>query len=259
MRTGTELRERMLLDRCGPQVLKSVPHTAVADLVYPERSVEVKISRTVSLLVLVAALAGSILAIAGHAGAEKMSLGAKTIAPPSPVWLICSYDAAGKPNMMTASWVGIVCSKPPCVAVSLREATYTFGNIKAHEAYTVNIPSEKLAAVSAYAGVVSGRDIDKFTATGLTAVKSDLVDAPYIEECELVLECRLVKTVELGLHTMFIGEIIDVKADEAILGENDSPDPEKHKPFIWSVGGYGFYGLGGHIGGVGELAKKYME
>ena len=218
-----------------------------------------KTSRTVSLLVLVAVLAGSILAIAGPAGAQKKSLGAKTIAPPSPVWLICSYDAEGKPNMMTASWVGIVCSKPPCVAVSLREATYTFGNIKAHEAYTVNIPSEKLGAVSAYAGVVSGRDVDKFAATGLTAVKSDLVDAPYIKECELVLECRLIKTVELGLHTMFIGEIIDVKADEAILGENGSPDPEKHKPFIWSVGGYGFFGLGEHMGSVGELAKKYME
>jgi len=161
--------------------------------------------------------------------------------------------------MMTASWVGVVCSKPPCVAVSLREATYTFGNIKEHGAYTVNIPSEKLAAVAAYTGVVSGRDTDKFADTGLTAVKSDLVDAPYIEECELVIECRLIKTVELGLHTMFIGEIIDVKADKSILGENGSPDPEKHRPFIWSVGGYGFYGLGGHIGNVGDLANKYME
>ena len=191
--------------------------------------------------------------------AEKKSLGAKTIAPPAPAWLICSYDAEGKPNMMTASWVGMACSKPPCVTVSLREATYTFGNIKERGAYTVNIPSVKLAEVTAYAGVVSGRDTDKFADTGLTAVKSDLVDAPYIEECELVIECRLIKTVELGLHTMFIGEIIDVKADEEILGENGSPDPEKHRPFIWSIGEYGFYGLGGRIGGVGELADKYRK
>ncbi len=217
-----------------------------------------KVKRIASLVILTVITASLVLA-AVPAGAEKKSLGARTIAPPSPVWLICSYDSAGNPNMMTASWVGVVCSKPPCVAVSLREATYTFGNIKEHEAYTVNIPSEKLAAVSAYAGIVSGRDTDKFADTGLTAVKSDLVDAPYIEECELVIECRLIKTVELGLHTMFIGEIIDVKADEEILGENGSPDPEMHQPFIWSVGGYGFYGLGEHIGRVGELAKKYME
>ena len=218
-----------------------------------------KVRRFVILTLLVAVTAGFVIFAAGPAGAEKKSLGAKTIAPPAPVWLICSYDAEGKPNMMTASWASIACSRPPCVTVSLREATYTFGNIKEHEAFTVNIPSEKLAAVSAYAGVVSGRDTDKFADTGLTAVKSDLVDAPYIEECELVLECKLIRTVELGLHTMFIGEIIDVKADEKILGENGSPDPEKHQPFIWSVGGYGFYGLGGRIGSVGDLAKEYIE
>ena len=191
--------------------------------------------------------------------AEKKSLGAKTIAPPAPAWLICSYDSAGNPNMMTASWVGMACSKPPCVTVSLRKATYTFGNIMERGAYTVNIPSVKLAEATAYAGVVSGRDTDKFADTGLTAVKSDLVDAPYIKECELVLECRLIKTVELGLHTMFIGEIMDVKADAEILGENGSPDPVKHMPFIWSIGGYGFYGLGARIGGVGELADKYRK
>ena len=216
-------------------------------------------SRFVFVAILLTITAGLVMSTVAPAGAEKKSLGAKTIAPPAPAWLICTYDAEGKPNMMTASWVGMACSKPPCVTISLREATYTFGNIKEHEAYTVNIPSEKLASVAAYAGVVSGRDTDKFADTGLTAVKSDLVDAPYIKECELVIECRLIKTVELGLHTMFIGEIIDVKADEEILGENGSPDPDKHKPFIWSIGGYGFYGIGGRIGGVGELAEEFME
>ena len=218
------------------------------------------IKRTLEALLVITALVTCMsISAAGPAAAEKKSLGAKTIAPPAPAWLICTYDAEGKPNMMTASWVGMACSKPPCVTISLREATYTFGNIKEHEAYTVNIPSAKLAAATAYAGVVSGRDTDKFADTGLTAVRSELVDAPYIEECELVIECRLIKTVELGLHTMFIGEIIDVKANEEILGEGGSPDPEKHQPFIWSIGGYGFYGLGEHLGGVGELADKFRE
>ena len=215
--------------------------------------------RKISILILTVIAVCIVLSAAATAEPQKKSLGARTIAPPSPVWLICSYDSVGKPNMMTASWAGVVCSKPPCVAVSLREATYTFGNIKTREAYTVNIPSETLAEASAYAGVVSGRDTDKFADTGLTAVGSDLVDAPYIEECGLVLECKLIRTVELGLHTMFIGEIVDVKADESILDENGSPDPEKHRPFIFSVGGFGFYALGGHIGSVGDLARKYTE
>jgi flavin reductase (DIM6/NTAB) family NADH-FMN oxidoreductase RutF len=218
-----------------------------------------KTTRILSLLTLALIAVCLVLFLSGPAAAEKKSLGAKTIAPPAPAWLICSYDAEGKPNMMTASWVGMACSKPPCVTISLREATYTFGNIKEHGAYTVNIPSEKLAAATAYAGVVSGRDTDKFADTGLTAVKSELVDAPYIKECELVLECKVIRTVELGLHTMFIAEIIDVKADEEILDEKGSPDPAKHLPFTWSIGGYGFYSLGGRIGGVGELADKFRK
>jgi len=203
--------------------------------------------------------AAAMILAAAPVSAGKRSLGAKTIAPPAPVWLICTYDGEGRPNMMTASWAGMACSKPPCVTVSLREATYTFGNIMQREAFTVNIPSEELAAAAAYAGTVSGRDTDKFADTGLKAVRSSLVDAPYIDECGLVIECRLVRTVELGLHTMFIGEIVDVKADEEIIGEGGMPDPEKHRPFIYSVGGYGFYGLGGRIGGIADLAKEYME
>jgi flavin reductase (DIM6/NTAB) family NADH-FMN oxidoreductase RutF len=194
--------------------------------------------------------------VCGEASGNKKSLGAKTIAPPSPVWVIGSYDDEGKPNMMTASWVGVCCSDPPCVTISLREATYTYGNIKERGAYTVNIPSQSLADVAAFTGRVSGRDTDKFAATGLTPVKSELVDAPYVAEFPLVLECRVIKTIELGLHTMFIAEILDVKADTAVLGEKGTPDPDKLDTFIYSVGGYGFYQVGENIGAVGELSRK---
>jgi len=189
----------------------------------------------------------------------KKSLGAKTIAPPSPVWIIGSYDEEGEPNIMTASWVGVCCSKPPCVMISIRAATYTYGNIKKNGAYTVNIPSANNAASAAFAGTVSGRDRNKFKETGLTPVKSELVNAPYVKEYPLNLECKLIKTIELGLHTMFIGEIIDVKSNTSILGDNGLPDPGKMNPFVFSVGGWGFYRLGDHIGSVGELAKEIEE
>src|SRR5512139_3204029 len=119
----------------------------------------------------------------------KRSLGAKTLAQPSPVWVIGSYDAQGKPNIMTIAWGGICCSQPPCVTISLRKATYTYECIKKRNAYTVNIPSAALVKEADYVGTVSGRTIDKFAMTKLTAVRSDLVDAPYIQEFPLVIEC----------------------------------------------------------------------
>lgn len=183
------------------------------------------------------------------------SLGAKTLASPCPVWVIGSYDAEGKPNAMTASWTGICCSRPPCVAVSLRAATYTHGSIQARGAFTVNVPSERHAREAAYFGSVSGRDTDKFAATGLTAVRADSVDAPCVVEFPLVLECRLLHTYELGLHTMFIGEIVAVKADEAIVNAGGAPDLGKLRPILFGPGNEQFYGIGGPLGSTRELIE----
>jgi flavin reductase (DIM6/NTAB) family NADH-FMN oxidoreductase RutF len=180
----------------------------------------------------------------GIEGGEKTSLGARTVVIPTPVWVIGSYDKEGKPNVMTSSWVGICCSKPASLMTCLRKATYT-----------VNIAAESSAHQAAYVGRVSGRNVDKFKKTGLTPVKSSLVDAPYIKEFPLIVECRLTKTVELGSHTMFIGEIRDVKADLTILSEAGVPDIEKLKPFVFAPGSSKFYGIGQSLGSVSDLAK----
>jgi flavin reductase (DIM6/NTAB) family NADH-FMN oxidoreductase RutF len=181
----------------------------------------------------------------------KKSLGAKTIVYPVPVWVIGTYDKEGKPNVATIAWGGICCSQPPCVAISLRKATYSHGNIVEKKAFTVNVPSEKYLKEANYFGTVSGRDVDKFSESGLTSIKSELVDAPYVKEFPLVLECKLIHTIELGLHTQFIGEIMDVKADELVLGDKGTTDIEKIKPIIFAPDGAGYYGIGKSLIGVG--------
>jgi len=178
----------------------------------------------------------------------KKSLGAKTIAYPTPVFVVGTYDKDGKPNVMTAAWAGICCSVPPCIYVSLRKATYTYGNILERKAFTVSIPSESHVKEADYFGIASGRDVDKFKATGLTPVKSDLVDAPYVKEFPLVLECKLLRHIEIGLHTEFIGEIVDVKADETILDKDGIPDIERIRPIVFSPEGHKYNGVGNFLG-----------
>ena len=92
----------------------------------------------------------------------KKSLGARTIIYPTPVLVIGTYDKDGKANVMTAAWAGICCSAPPCVGVSLRKATYTYGNIMERRAFTVNVPSEDHAKQADFFGIASGRDMNKF-------------------------------------------------------------------------------------------------
>jgi flavin reductase (DIM6/NTAB) family NADH-FMN oxidoreductase RutF len=176
-----------------------------------------------------------------------------------PVWVIGTYDREGKPNVMTVAGGMACCRKPPLVGIALREATYTYQILKERPAFTVNIPSEAYAKEADYFGIASGRTEDKFAATGLTPVRSDLVDAPYVEEFPFFLECRLVHTIELGSHTLFIGEILDLKADEDVLGETGFPDIEKLKPLIFDYGNLIYQGIGGYLGKAFVMGKELKK
>ncbi len=185
----------------------------------------------------------------------KKSLGARTLVYPTPVWLIGTYDATGKPNIMTAAWGGICCSQPPCVTVSLRKATYTYDSIIKRKAYTISIPSEAQVKEADYAGLVSGKNTDKFAAAKLTPVRSELVDAPYVGEFPVIVECKLIHTLEVGLHTMFVGEVADVKADNSVLGDKEMPDILRLKPMVFDPGSRSYFGIGGFIGNAFSIGK----
>jgi len=186
----------------------------------------------------------------------KASIGPKTILYPAPALVVGTYDREGKPNVMTAAWGGICCSSPPCVTVSLRKATYTYNNIREQNAYTLSIPSEKYVRETDYFGMVSGKDEDKFASTGFTPVRSELVNAPYVGEFPLVLECELLHTFEIGLHTQFIGEILDVKADQDLLGTDGLPDMGKVKPVVFGLGVRSYFGIGDFLGEAFSIGKE---
>ncbi len=186
----------------------------------------------------------------------KKSLGPITMVHPLPVWCVGSYDQQGVPNLATVAWGGICCSKPPCLTISLRKATYTYGNILERGAYTVNVPSAAYAAEADFFGTSSGRDLDKFQTSGLTAIQSDLVDAPYVDEFPVVLECKVIHTYEIGLHTQFIGEILDVKVNPEVLGEDGKPDILKVDPMIYSTKVQHYYRVGSLIGRAFSMGKE---
>jgi flavin reductase (DIM6/NTAB) family NADH-FMN oxidoreductase RutF len=194
----------------------------------------------------------------------KRSLGPAPLVYPMPVLVVGTYDSAGRANVMTAAWGGVVCSRPPCVGVSLRAATASHGNIGRRGAFTVSLPSREHAAAADYFGMVSGRSADKLGVAGLSAVRAEYVDAPYIAEFPLVLECALVQMHELGSHTQFVGEIKDVKVDEDCLDAAGAVDLETLSPILLALdtrdrsaaeaGGYFAYGE--RLGPVFSLGRS---
>ena len=174
------------------------------------------------------------------------SLGSKPFLIPTPLCLVGTYDHAGRPNIMTAAWTGVCSSQPPCVAVSVRRNRWSYQAILERKSFTLSVPSRDLSVRTDFAGMHSGRDSDKFSTLNFTPVPAEHVDAPYVAECPAVLELALIKTVELGSHTQFIGEIMDIKIAENCLREDGMPDPAKIDPLLyvpllqeyWSLGSF---------------------
>ena len=181
---------------------------------------------------------------------KKRSLGVKAELHPKPAAVIGTYDKDGKPNIMTAAWIGICNSNPLSIAVSMRPATYSYASVTTSGAFTVNIPSADLAKYVDYAGRFSGKDVDKFKETGLTPQRAEFVNAPFIKEFPLVIECELTEYHDLGSHRQFIGKVIDVKADEDILDAEGRVDVSLLNPLIYA--GRNYYATGAFVAEVGE-------
>lgn len=140
--------------------------------------------------------------------------------------LVTARDGEGC-NPMTASWggVGVMWNKPVAFTF-IRPQRYTFGLMESEGYYTLSfLPENKRAALN-FCGSNSGRDVDKVKECGLTPVYDEL--APYFEEAELVLVCKILYAQEMkeydvviqnailpyynedDWHTMYVGEIVKV-------------------------------------------------
>ena len=186
----------------------------------------------------------------------KKSFDAKTLIYPTPVWLIGTYDQQGKPDAATIAWGGVCSSQPPAVAISLRKPRYTYENIMERKAFTINVPSAEQVIVADYCGIVSGRNTDKFTAAKITPVKSEKVDAPYIKEFPMIVECQLIERIEIGIHIHFVGEIMDVKVEEAMLREDGLPDIMKINPIIYAPENRAYHSVGQYLGMAFSIGKN---
>lgn len=94
---------------------------------------------------------------------------------------------------------------------------------------------------------------------GLTPVRSELVDAPCVAEFPVNLECELIHMLKIGLHTLFVSEIVDVKADESVLSEKDRPAIEKVRPFVFSVGEQTYHAIGNVVGPAFNMGKELQQ
>jgi flavin reductase (DIM6/NTAB) family NADH-FMN oxidoreductase RutF len=177
-----------------------------------------------------------------------------TVLFPCPVVLATCLDTSGVPNIITLAWAGTVCSEPPMVGLGIRPTRHSYKLIKDTKEFVVNIPPTKFIKETDYCGVTSGKNVNKFSETGLTPEKADKVKAPLIRECPVNMECTLKDVIPLGAHDLFLGEVVQIHIDEQVLDEKEMLDFSKADPFVFNVGEY--WSLNKKIGTYGFSKKK---
>ncbi|MBQ6036749.1 MAG: flavin reductase family protein [Lachnospiraceae bacterium] len=173
---------------------------------------------------------------------------------PVPAALITCKDSEGRTNMLTLAWVGTICSDPPMLSISIRKERFSHHMVLETGEFVVNLTTEEILEATDYAGVKSGRDVDKWKETGLTPEKASVVDVPLIKESPLNLECRVKQVLELGSHDMFIADIVAVDADEKYLDETGRFRLDRCGLIAYSHGDY--QALGKTVGTFGFSVRK---
>jgi flavin reductase (DIM6/NTAB) family NADH-FMN oxidoreductase RutF len=137
--------------------------------------------------------------------------------PAPPVLVSCGGTMGWKPNLITIAWAGNICSDPPMLSVSIRPERYSHEIIRTTHEFVVNVASAGQARAVDWCGVVSGRDVDKFSGARLTPAEALSVSAPIVQECPLNIECRVRQSLELGSHTMFLAQVVAVQVSKELL------------------------------------------
>ncbi len=159
------------------------------------------------------------------------------------------------PNIITIAWTGTICTNPPMTYVSIRKERYSYDLIKEGQCFVINLTTKSLVHATDFCGVRSGKDIDKFKVTGLTATPSVKVNAPSILESPVNIECIVKEIKELGSHDMFLAEVVSVSIEDQYLDKTGKLRLDLAEMICYSHGAY--YGLGELLGTFGySVAKK---
>ena len=185
----------------------------------------------------------------------RKNFGPKPIIYPQPVLIIATYGADGVPDAMNAAWGGI--SGEDELSVCLSAGHVTTKNILERKAFTVSMADAAHVAECDYLGMVSAGSVpDKLSRAGFHTVASKFVDAPLIEELAMALECTLVSyDSDSG---RLVGKIVNVCADESVIGSNGCISPEKLRPIVFDSANSSYHVLGQKVGNAFKDGLKFM-
>jgi flavin reductase (DIM6/NTAB) family NADH-FMN oxidoreductase RutF len=188
----------------------------------------------------------------------KKELGVHPYLFPMPVLMIATYGEDGSVDVMNMAWGGICAND--MVSLNISEGHKTTANIKATHAFTLSVADVDHLKEADFFGIASGNKMaDKFERSGLTATKSERVNAPIVNEFPLTLECEVVEMGQTVSGYRVTGRIVGVLAEERVLDEDGKVDPAKLGAFCFDQFQNGYYAIGEKVGQAWDSGKPLMQ
>ena len=166
----------------------------------------------------------------------------KTVQPhrpvyPTPAALVTSVDENGHPNVLTLGEVfNISISEPVILGIAIKKERWSHTLISRTREYVVNLPTAAMTEQVWSCGRVSGLEVNKFEAFGLTPIPATHVRPPLIAECPINIECKVTGIQEIGDHDLFLGEALAQHVDADLLDEADAIQIDKLNGFAFVLG-----------------------
>lgn len=151
----------------------------------------------------------------------------------------------GKVNFMALDWLTRVNFNPPMLGICVNKQHASHGAILTTKEYSVNVPTVDMVEITDYAGLVSGKRVDKSKL--FEVFYGELKAAPMIMKCPITIECRVVEIVSLPTNSFFIGEIVGIFSEERFLTDG-KPDVKKVNPFLLTMPDNRFWSIGACVG-----------
>jgi len=188
----------------------------------------------------------------------KKDLGVLQAVWPMPVLMVAAYDENEKVNVMNVAW-GQICGVDK-IFLCIGKGKKTLSNIQKTKAFTVSLADTAHMEVADFYGIASGNKMDdKFERTGYTAVRSEKVHAPVIEEFPLVMECEFLEELDTGNIHGVVGKIVNVRAEESVLDEEGKVDVTKLDALMFDSFKHGYYRAGEKAGQAWDAGMDLMK
>lgn len=173
---------------------------------------------------------------------------------PAPAALVSCQSAEGVPNLITIAWCGNINTNPAMLSISVQPTRHSHAMIVETGEFVVNLPSGAQAKAVDFCGVASGRDTDKWAATGLTPVAIDGVSCPAVSETPINIACKVDRQIPLGSHDLFLAKVVSVTVNADLLDAGGRFRLDRADLLCYAHGDY--YSLGRRHGHFGWSVRK---